>query len=74
MNEPASTRRVIEDHLLLYVRALMPDDAPLLVELFEHLGADSRYLRFNVALTNPDPDLVRAEAARMAAVSLIILQ
>jgi len=51
---------------LLKVRPLRPEDAHHLVDLFNHMGPTSRYLRFNLALTNPDPDLVWSEATRLA--------
>ncbi len=56
------------DGLLLEVRPLMPADAAHLVDLFEHMGPESRFLRFNLALPNPDPELVWSEARRMAQV------
>jgi len=51
---------------LLRIRPLKPEDARYLVNLFEHMGQESRYLRFNLALTDPSPDLVWAEAERLA--------
>ena len=51
---------------LLELRQLQAEDAHHLVDLFNHMGPTSRYLRFNQALTNPDPDLVWAEARRLA--------
>ena len=47
------------------VRPLEPADAHHLVDLFNHMGPASRYLRFNLALTDPDPDLVWLEAKRL---------
>lgn len=55
--------------LQLRVRPLMPDDVDLLIDLFEHMSAASRYQRFNEVLDNPDPDYVRREAAQLASVS-----
>lgn len=52
----------------LFVRPLCLEDAPYLTDLFAHLGPESRYLRFNQALSNPDPALVQAEARRLARV------
>lgn len=57
-----------EDGLLFKVRPLTPADARHLVNLFEHMGPESRFLRFNLALPNPDPELVWSEARRMAQV------
>jgi GNAT superfamily N-acetyltransferase len=48
------------------LRRLRKEHAHYLVDLFHHMGPESRFLRFNVPLNNPDPDLVWAEAQRMA--------
>jgi RimJ/RimL family protein N-acetyltransferase len=48
---------------------LRPDDAKHLVDLFKHMGPESRFLRFNLSLTNPDPRLIWSEAQRMAQVA-----
>lgn len=55
-----------KDGQRISVRPLKPEDAHYLVDLFEHMGPESRYLRFNLALTNPDPELVWTEAQRLA--------
>jgi acetyltransferase len=57
-----------KENQLVKVRPMQPEDAHHLVDLFEHMGPDSRYLRFNLALTNPDPEMVWEEAKRMAQV------
>jgi acetyltransferase len=51
---------------LVGLRPLKLEDAHHLVDLFEHMGAESRYLRFNLSLTDPDPELVWSEARRLA--------
>ena len=51
---------------MVSLRPLEPEDAHHLVDLFEHMGAESRYLRFNLSLTDPDPELVWSEARRLA--------
>lgn len=56
------------DGTLLKIRPLRPEDARHLVDLFEHMGPESRFLRFNLALSNPDLDLVWSEAQRLAQV------
>lgn len=56
----------LKDGKLLKVRPLRPDDAHHLVDLFDHMGPESRYLRFNLALNNPDRQLVWSEARRLA--------
>ena len=50
----------------VWIRSLEKEDAHHLVDLFEHMGSESRYLRFNLSLNNPDPELVWAEARRLA--------
>jgi acetyltransferase len=50
--------------LQVRVRPVRPEDAPELVDLFEHLSPHSRYRRFN-----PDPDEVLRESERLAGVS-----
>ena len=50
----------------LRVRHLEYDDAPYLVDLFEHMGPDSRYRRFLQSLDNPSPARVWQEAERIA--------
>lgn len=50
------------------VYRLHPEDADLLIDLFEHLSANSRYLRFNEYLEHPDPGYVRREAQALAQV------
>jgi GNAT superfamily N-acetyltransferase len=58
----------LEDEATIWLRPLVPTDAPFLVELFEHLGADSRYNRFQLASTEPKEELVWREARRLAAI------
>lgn len=55
-----------ENGLLVKVRRMTADDAPFLVDLFEHLSAESRYRRFNIPLQDPDPEWVARQAAQMA--------
>ncbi|MDX1616255.1 MAG: GNAT family N-acetyltransferase [Candidatus Promineifilaceae bacterium] len=69
MNEYVVHRFETKEGLPLWVRPLRPQDAPQLVHLFEHMGPESRYLRFNVPLNNPDPQLVWQEAHRLAQVN-----
>jgi GNAT superfamily N-acetyltransferase len=54
-----------EDHLVR-VRPMLPEDAHHLVDLFEHMGADSRYLRFNLSLIDLDSEAVWEGARRLA--------
>lgn len=52
--------------LEIRVRPMWPADSPYLVDIFEHMSADSRYLRFNMPLDAPDPDWVRRQAERLS--------
>jgi acetyltransferase len=52
--------------IIVWVRPLLPQDAPYLVDLFEHMSADSRYSRFHQSLQNIDPERVWAEAENIA--------
>ncbi len=45
---------------------MRPDDAQNLVDIFEHLSPDSRYLRFHEALSDPSTQLVQERAEEMA--------
>lgn len=53
------------DGLTIRVRPEVESDAPYLVDLFNRLGPDSRYLRFSKSMVNPDPERVRQEAERL---------
>jgi acetyltransferase len=57
------------DGTSVWVRPLQPEDAQHLVDLFKHMGAESRFLRFNLPLTDPDPEFISSEAQRMARVA-----
>lgn len=48
------------------VRYLQPEDAPFLVDLFEHMSEESRYRRFNQALEMVTTERVWAEAQAIA--------
>lgn len=54
--------------LTVWLRPIRPTDAAHLVELFEHLGAESRYQRFQLAATAPKEELIWREARRLAAI------
>jgi acetyltransferase len=51
---------------LIYVRPMLPEDAPYLVDLFEHMGDDSRYRRFNQTLDRVEIDRIWLEAEQIA--------
>lgn len=52
--------------ILVRVRPLSIDDAPFLVDLFEHMSSESRYNRFMQSVDNVDIDRVWSEAERIA--------
>lgn len=54
------------DGRLVRVRPVRPEDSPLLVEVFDNLSPQSRYLRFNRALAAPDPARVEHVAQELA--------
>ena len=56
--------------LEVFIRPLSPEDAPYLTDVFAHMGSESRYLRFNQALSDPDPELIQEGAQQLARVSL----
>jgi len=51
--------------LQVRVRPLYPDDAPFLIDLFAHLGPESRYLRFHQALATIPPHQAMGEATTL---------
>ncbi|NOX60809.1 MAG: GNAT family N-acetyltransferase [Chloroflexi bacterium] len=55
-----------DDGAWVRVRPMRADDAPHLVDIFEHLSPESRYLRFHEPLDAPDPHLVKQTAVEMA--------
>lgn len=61
-----SYRFQARNELLVHVRPVQPEDSPLLVDVFEHLSPQSRYLRFNRSLATPDPARVKEEAEELA--------
>lgn len=52
--------------LKVRLRHIQPDDAPYLVDIFEHMGSDSRYRRFHQPVDNVSPARVWTEAERIA--------
>jgi acetyltransferase len=51
---------------LIWIRPLLPEDTPYLVDLFEHMGADSRYSRFHQPLDSITPERIWEEAENIA--------
>lgn len=54
------------DGLVVEVYRVQMDDAVYLIDLFEHLSTNSRYMRFNQYLEGVDPETVRREAEHIA--------
>jgi len=50
----------------VHVRPLTVEDAPYLVDLFEHMGSESRYSRFMQTIDHIDVDRVWSEAEQIA--------
>ena len=57
-----------DNGLPIRLRPMRPSDAPRLIELFEHMSSESRYLRFNLPLADPDPKWLEEQAAELAAI------
>lgn len=52
--------------LVIEVYSVQPGDAGYLVDLFDHLSTNSRYMRFNQYLATVDPAIVQREAEHIA--------
>jgi len=67
MKTQASTTTFISTagHLMV-VRPIRPDDAPLLVEIFEYMTAESRYRRYHQTLDHVSAKRVWKEALNIA--------
>lgn len=57
---------VTSEGLSVEVYWVQAEDAPYLIDLFEHLSANSRYMRFNQYLEGVDPAAVQREAELIA--------
>lgn len=55
-----------KDGMDVNVRPMQPEDTGHLVDIFENMGLESRYTRFNLAMPIPNPEAVKREAAEMA--------
>jgi acetyltransferase len=51
---------------LIRARPMLPEDAPYLVDLFEHMGLNSRYKRFNQTLNRVEIERIWSEAEHIA--------
>ncbi len=55
--------------LIVNTRPIRPEDAPYLVDIFEHMGAESRYNRFLQTADHVDIDRIWTEAEKIADIS-----
>ena len=51
---------------IIHVRRLQSDDAPLLVDIFEHMTSDSRYRRYHQSLDHVSAGRIQQEALQIA--------
>ena len=54
--------------LSVWILPLRPDDTQNLVDIFDHLSPDSRYLRFHEALNSPSAEFIQEKAEEMATI------
>jgi acetyltransferase len=54
-----------KDGITIRVRPLQPEDTVHLIDIFENMGLESRYTRFNLPMAEPDPEMIRQEAAEI---------
>lgn len=54
------------DGKLIQARPLAYNDTPHLVEIFDHMSAESRYLRFQQTLDKPNPSYIHRQAETIA--------
>lgn len=55
-----------DNGLEVKVRPLSSDDVPYLLEIFEKMSPESRYMRFNEPLADPDPEWLQEQARHLA--------
>ena len=67
IDEQIMTTWQTKDGRFLHIRPMQPDDAPLLVTIFEHMSSDSRYRRFHQSVDNLSAARVLEEAGEIAA-------
>ena len=60
----------LADGTVVRLRPITPADVALLIDIFAHMGAESRYLRFHEATREPDVMRVLAEAQAIAEMPL----
>lgn len=66
--KPQSTIHTFRDKSgrKVHVRRLLPDDAPYLVDIFEHMGSESRYRRFHQTVDRVSDQRMWHEAETIA--------
>lgn len=67
MDDPRYSFRT-EKGLLVELRPMTSEDAPYLVDIFEHMSPQSRYQRFHQPLTHPDPGWIAEQARELATI------
>jgi len=60
-----ATFRSTANHLI-HIRPLQPDNAPLLVDIFEHMTSESRYRRYHQTLDHVSANRIQQEALLIA--------
>lgn len=66
MSSPIVFSFETNDGMVVRVRREMPEDVPLMIDLFHHMGSESRLQRFGDALTDVEPATLVQEATRLA--------
>ncbi len=66
MKELIRNRFQTKKGVVVWIRPLLPTDAPHLVDIFKHMSADSRYSRFHQPLDSVAPERVWREAEAIA--------
>ena len=59
-------QKMLEGRTPVRLRPITAADGPLLIDIFAHMGPESRYLRFNEPPRAPEPARVQAEAQAIA--------
>ncbi len=55
---------------MIHVRPIQAGDLDHFIDIFEHMGAESRYQRFNQTQNHLSPQKIKTEAQRMVDISL----
>lgn len=68
MNTTQTKTFLSKANIKVWIRPLTADDAPHLVNIFEHMSPESRYRRFQTPVENPSPSRVWQTAKQIAAI------